>query len=153
MNKKILIALAVLLVGGIYAYVYRDWFKPQQVQIFHRISAARAGRRARFGQNAGGPSVAFGLDRKLKLTDVRVVSLAALATNAEVLPVWHLVSASNSVPVKGFMYGEYIRGMSPYVKGARPQPLETNVTYRLLLRAGSQTGQHDFKIGGENLAK
>ena len=69
------------------------------------------------------------------------------ATNAAAPALWHLVSDSNSVPVKGFLYGDYIRGMKPYVKGSRPQPLATNVTYRLFVKAGSLQGEHDFGLG------
>lgn len=149
MTKKILIALAVLSVIGLYAYVYRDAFKPQPVQIFHRVMAGRSmQQRGRFGMNPNQNAVVFGLNRKLQLTDLKVVSLAALATNAEALPLWHLVSASNSIPVKMFVYGDDIRGLTPYVKGTHAQPLEPNVPYRLLLQAGSQAGQHDFKIEG-----
>lgn len=144
MNKKILFALAVLLVVGLYAYVYRDSFRSQPVQIFHRLNAARSRRWPWIAQNVDGPNVAFGLDQKLKLTDVQVISLA---TNATKFPLWHLVSASNSVPVKSFVYGQSIRGMTPFLPGTRPQPLEFNVPYRLLIQAGAQSGQHDFKIG------
>lgn len=150
-TKKTMIGLALLLVAGIYVYVYADWFKPASVQVFHRLTAGRSPRgRARFKQ-APTPStltVAFGFDQKLKLTEVKVVPLAAWETNKETLAVWHLVAQSNSVPMKGFLYGDNIRGMLPYVKNARPQPLETNVTYRLLIKAGSVQGQHDFNLSG-----
>jgi hypothetical protein len=60
--------------------------------------------------------------------------------------LWHLVSDSNSVPVKTFFYGEYIRGMRPNLKGAGPEALQTNVTYRMFVRAGKAAGQHDFDL-------
>jgi hypothetical protein len=147
-TKKIWIALAVVLVAGIYVYVYADWFKPVQVQIFHRLTAGRP-LRGRWREKLSAPvlSVAFGFDRKLKLTDVKVVSVAALATNQNALAVWHLVSESNSVPVKAFLYGDFIRGMKPAVKGTAAQPLETNMTYRLFIKAGSMKAQHDFTFG------
>ena len=47
-----------------------------------------------------------------------------------------------------FRYGENVPGMEPAVPGASPEPLETNVTYRLLVRAGSYKGQCDFQLGG-----
>jgi hypothetical protein len=37
-----------------------------------------------------------------------------------------------------------IRGMKPLVAKIRPEPLATNVTYRLFLTAGTVKGQHDF---------
>jgi hypothetical protein len=152
-NKKIIIGLAVVLVVGLYAYVYSDWFRPARVQIFHRVSAARPSwkvlRRAPVGApTVLPPVVAFGFDRRVQLTRVKVVPLAAWEADPKTLPVWHLVSESNSVPVKGFMYGDRIRGMVPYVKDSRPQPLETNLIYRLLIEGDSGNGQHDFNLAG-----
>ena len=106
-------------------------------------------RSTRTNQTASVTVVAFGIDRECKLTDVKVLAVAELATNKYALPVWHLVSDSNSIPVKGFNYGEHIRGMRPQIKGARPDALESNATYRLLVQAKGQKGQHDFKIGGK----
>lgn len=156
-TKKIWIAVGGLLLAGLYLYVYGDWFRPAPVQIFHRNVTARPVRQWR---DRGRPveftrsplTVVFGFDQKLQLTDVKVVPVAALATNKNALPVWHLVSGSNSVPVKGFMYGDFIRGMTPAVKGTYAQPLETNVTYRLIIKAGSVEARHDFKLGREEEA-
>jgi hypothetical protein len=36
--------------------------------------------------------------------------------------------------------------MRPAIKGVRPEPLETNVTYRLLVTAGKIKGEHDFEL-------
>ena len=45
--------------------------------------------------------------------------------------------------------GEPLSGHeNPPFPGTRPEPLETNVTYRLLVRAGSYKGQCDFQLGG-----
>lgn len=148
-TNKTWIGLAVALVAGIYIYVYAGWFKPAQVQIFHRLTAGRQFRGRQHLQTVAPElTVVFGLEQKLKLTEVKVVPLVAGETNKEALAVWHLVSKSNSVPVKGFLYGDHIRGMEPYVNGTRPHPLETNVTYRLTVRAGSAEGQHDFSLSG-----
>lgn len=148
-TKKTWVGLAAVLVAGIYIFVYADWFKPAQVQIFHRLTAGRPFRGRRHLQTiAPELTVSFGLEQKLKLTEVKVVPLVAGETSKEALAVWHLVSKSNSVPVKGFLYGDYIHGMEPYVNGTRPHPLETNVTYRLYIKAGSVWGQHDFSLSG-----
>ena len=147
-TKKISIAAGLLLLAGAFIYVYADWFKPKQVQIFYSTRALRSPKkRWRAGQDAQAPLVLFGFDRKLMLTEVKVVPVAALATNQTALAVWHLVSDSNSVPVKFIAYGNRVQGMKPFVQGARPQPLETNVTYRLFVKAGSVEGQHDFTVG------
>jgi hypothetical protein len=36
--------------------------------------------------------------------------------------------------------------MRPAVKGKRAEPLQPNVAYRLLIEAGSSTGDCDFKL-------
>lgn len=148
--KKFLVILLGLAVVGTYAYVYRDWFQRKPLQIFHRITYNRPlPARARRGLDPDQPYVAFGFDRKVALTDLKIVALPEWETNKDTPGVWHLESSSNSVPVKGFIYGMGIRGMKPFVKGAEPQPLESNVTYRVFVRAGSLKGQHDFSLNGE----
>jgi hypothetical protein len=82
----------------------------------------------------------------LKLNEITLVAVDAAGTNQSNLPLWHLVSSSNSVPVKSFFYGQNIRGLRPAVSGSRPQPLATNVTYRLIIQAGKVKGQHDFQL-------
>jgi hypothetical protein len=132
-----LIALAVLL-GGLSLYLNKDWFAGDDIRIFHRSRPAR---------RAQEPSVApvlFGFTRKIKLNSLKVVSVTDLETNKIPRPVWHLISESNSAPIKEFFYGAPIRGMHPEIKGAGAETLEPGVTYRLLVEAGSFKGQHDF---------
>jgi hypothetical protein len=144
MSKKNIILIAVVLaLAGVYVVGFANWFKPKTIQISH---TARPGRfRNRPGGAANVPLPTFGLGGDYKLTEIKVVPLAELQTNPLVQPVWHLVSDSNSVPINHFTYGQGIRGMKPEVPGARPQPLQPNVTYRLLLHASSLKGQHDFQ--------
>jgi hypothetical protein len=40
--------------------------------------------------------------------------------------------------------------MHPAVKGARADPLEPGVSYRLLVTTKDQTAQHDFSLGPQN---
>lgn len=145
MSKKSFILVAVALVlAGVYVVYFTDWFQSPTIQISH---TARPGRlRNRPGAASGVPQLGFGLGGDYRLTEVKVVPLAALQTNLLAQPVWHLVSDSNSVPVNHFAYGQNIRGMKPEVPGARAQPLQPDVTYRLILRAGTFKGQHDFQI-------
>lgn len=143
MNAKnwLLILVAVGL-AATYGIFFTDWFQPKTVKIFH-TSRRMPGRAA---QRPGQASLLFALNRPLKLTEVRVVPLAAYQTNQHTLPLWHLVSDSNSVPVKGIFYGQNIRGLKPAVPGTRAQPLTNNVTYRLLISAGPIKGEHDFEL-------
>jgi hypothetical protein len=145
MTKKywLLVALAVIL-GGISLYLNKDWFARDTIQIIHL-----AGR----GQHAQEGSVApivFGLNRKFKLTSVEVIPVGDPSAKKLSHPIWHLISDSNSVPIKGFTYGQYIHGMRPEINGAQADPLEPGVQYRLLVQAGSLKGEHDFTPEAEN---
>jgi len=134
--------LFAIALAAVYLVWFTDWFKPQTVKIFHTSRDLRP----RFQRRGGMPSLIFGVSRQLRFTELKVVPLAGLATNKNVLPVWHLVSDSNSVPVKSFFYGQFIGGMRPAIKGVRAEPLETNVTYRLFVIAGKIKGEHDFEL-------
>ena len=137
-----------LLVVGIYACFLRDWFRPSPIEIVHRVAVGPPVRGAeRTNQNLIVTQLVFGLNRKCKLTEIEVVPVAALKSDIHPSPVWHLVSDSNSIPVQLFAYGDHMRGLRPYVKKSRPQPLESNVTYRLILKAGREKGEHDFTVG------
>ena len=151
-KRSLLIAVCVLLVAGVYFYLYKDWFAPTDIQIIHtvrRIEPPRRDRRSRTAEDESRDRVVFGFSRKLSLTELKVIPLSELETNKNARPIWHLVSDSNSVPIKGFVYGERISGMKPYVVGARPDPLEPNTTYRLIVEAGSVKAEHDFKAAAK----
>jgi hypothetical protein len=144
MNKKNFILIAIVLVmAGIYAIYFTDWFRPKTIQISHTSRPARTG--ARTGAVAN-PMI-FGLGDYYSLTEIKVIPLAALQTDKLAQPVWHLVSDSGSDDVDNFFYGQKINGMDPAVEGARPEPLQPGVTYRLFVAAGKARGQHDFHIG------
>lgn len=150
-TKLILLALAALGVAVIYYYLYKDWFTPAEIQIFHRVTENRQPARGPRGGGRGGAdlgpwTVAFGLNQKMRLTSVRVVSLADLATNKYPHALWHLVSDSNSVPVKAFTYGQRIPGMRPRVAGVPPERLNPGAEYRLLIEGEGKKAQHDFKM-------
>lgn len=138
-----LIALAVVL-GGFSLYLNKDWFARDRIQIYDRSRPVRAVFRRGSPDDSAIDPIVFGFDRKLKLTMLKVVALSALETNKYPLPVWHLVSDSNSLPIKAFTYGMRIPGMRPAVEGVRPVPLEPGEKYRLLIEAGPLKEQHDF---------
>jgi hypothetical protein len=137
-----LIVIAFLL-AGIYLVYFTDWFRHKNIQI-HYTSRAMP---SRVPRGVKSPMVMFGFDQNFRLTEVKVVSLAAWQTNQNALPVWHLISDSNSVPVERFIYGQNIRGMKPAIPGAHAEPLESNLTYRLFVQAGPLKGRRDFQIG------
>jgi hypothetical protein len=143
MTKKnwIMLVFAVVL-AVIYVIYFTDWFKPKTIQIFH------TSRNLRQRQQRGGalPSLIFGVSRQVRITEITVVPLARWETNKNVLPLWHLQSDSNSVPVKSFFYGQFIGGLHPALKGTHPELPETNVVYRIFITAGKVKGEHDFEL-------
>jgi hypothetical protein len=144
MTKKngLLLAAGVIL-AVVYVIYFTDWFAPKTIHISHTYRNVRPRGRVISGEM---PSLIFGLNRKLTLTDIRVVPAAAYQTNQNTLPLWHLVADTNSVPIGSFTYGSRIRGMKPVFKGEHAEPLATNVTYRLIVTAGNFKGEHDFEL-------
>ena len=55
------------------------------------------------------------------------------------------MASEGSDGMKLFVYGQQIPGMETDLKGARPEPLQTNATYRLELTAGKIKGSTDFR--------
>jgi len=144
-KKNVMLIFFAVALATVYAVWFTDWFRPATVKIYHTSRS----RRMNFRHSAGGgalPSLIFGVNRPLRFTELKVVSLAGLESNKDTVPVWHLVSDSNSVPVKFFYYGQWIGGMRPALKGVRPEPLQTNVTYRMFITAGKIKGEHDFEL-------
>jgi hypothetical protein len=141
-KKNLLLILFAIALAFVYAIWFTDWFRPATVQIFH------TNRNPRPNLRRGGPmqSLIFGVNHPLRFTELKVVPLTGFSTNKNVVPLWHLISDSNSVPVKSFYYGQLIGGMRPAMKGVRPETLETNVTYRLFITAGKIKGEHDFEL-------
>jgi hypothetical protein len=138
-KKNLWLVLLAVALATVYVVWFSDWFQPKTLAIFHTDRGLRPN--ARFGS-----SLTFAVGHQVRFTELKVVPLAAYETNKNALPVWHLVSDSNSVPVKLFFYGQPIGGMRPFLKGARPEMLQSNVTYRLFITAGRLKGQHDFEL-------
>jgi hypothetical protein len=155
-KKNIFLVGIVVVLAAVYVVYFTDWFRPKVIQISHIYRTARvtrAARGARAARNVPAPQDAavtqrliFGLGQNYLLKEVKVVPLAALLTNKFALPVWHLVTSSNSVPLHLFLYGQGIRGMRPAAAGSRPEPIQPGVTYRLFVTATKGRGQQDFQI-------
>lgn len=142
MDKKstplVIVLLALVLV---YVIFFTDWFKPHRITLFYSTRQIEY-----FRARGELPYILFGLEGTYRLTEVKVVSLDDFEKNPNASPVWHLISQSNSVPIKMFTYGQHIHGMRPAISGDRPENLETNEIYRLFVSAGRATGQIDFKL-------
>jgi hypothetical protein len=145
MNKTTVVLLVILLgMAAAYVRFYTDLFRPKTIQIMAQVRPSRNTPLEEPGRVVTYP-VTFAFDHEVKLTEVKVVGANDAASNKYPRAVWHLISDSNSVPVKALVYGQYVRGMKPKVPQARPEPLQPAVKYRLLLTAGKYKGQIDFK--------
>ncbi|MDD5140671.1 MAG: hypothetical protein PHY43_10480 [Verrucomicrobiales bacterium] len=155
MNKKTIFQIALLVVlasGGI--YWLSGLFKPAKIQILCDIHPPRMLQRNPRPASASPQfDVAFGFDQKYRLTDLKVVVLDEWTTNKQAHPLWHMVSASNAIPTKAIIYGQWINGMHPAVLGKHAEPLQPNVNYRLIIEAGSRTGDCDFKLPAQAAIK
>ena len=130
----------VTLLALAYVVFYTNVFKRQSIGIFHTVRVAQL-KNVSAGSN---PSLVFGLSGRFKLTEIKLIAPGLPEITGQSLPLWHLVTSSNSVPIKSFFYGEHIRGLKPAVPGSSPEPLATNVPYRLIVNAGKIRGEHDF---------
>ena len=139
-----LLLIGLLGLATVYAVYFTDWFRPKRIEIY---DVSRQNRLHPPGANAPEAiPVTFGFGTRYQITELKVVPLDAWQTNHDALPVWHLVSDSNSVPLKVFPYGQMIHGMRPAIKGVRAEPLESNVPYRLCITAGKIKGARDFEL-------
>ncbi|HEV2434597.1 MAG TPA: hypothetical protein VG077_01235 [Verrucomicrobiae bacterium] len=144
-KRNWMLIIAALLLACIYVYHFTGWFKTKTIQISYTQRPSLSRGPARPGQ----PTILFGFGgQPYQLSEVEVVALDSGQINPATVPVWHLTADSRSAPVDFFRYGQNLPGMKPAVPGSHPEPLKTNVTYRLLVHAGSLGGQCDFQLGG-----
>jgi hypothetical protein len=130
-----------------YVFFFTDWFR-QKPLLIHYTTRPR-GNQLRHREKAKEdepPMVTFGFDTRCRFTEIKVVPVAVLATNDHPIPLWHLISDSNSVPIGSFQYGQRIRGMRPEVPDAHAEPLDPDAVYRLIVQAGKISGQKDFRL-------
>ncbi len=144
-RPRLYLALGSLLaVAALFFYVNRDWFASERIQIYYRSSPRPPpGRRGQPASGAVDPII-FGFNRRLPLKSIEVLAVSDLETNKFPHPLWHLVSDSNSVPTRGFVYGANVPGMRPAIKGASAEALQAGVKYRIFVESGSLKGEHDF---------
>lgn len=152
MNKKnFLLLLVCVALLGLAVYLMKDSFSQEPIHIAYSIRPASKARQTMANRRDApsgkrGFNLSFALDQKVQLTSVKVFELEDALTNKYPHAIWHLISDSNSMPVKSFEYGLNIRGMRPNVKGAMATPLEPGKSYRLLVQTPEETAQRDFQI-------
>ena len=142
-NGIFLSVLAVVL-AAIYVYAFTDWLRSETIQIIPTIRPGRVSAIPQGSEQAPVYPVSFAFSGKYKLTSLKVVAADDLATNKHPLPLWHLVSDSNSAPTKSIVYGYPVKGMKPSVARMRPEPLLAGVQYVLMLEAGTIRASTNF---------
>jgi hypothetical protein len=115
-----------------------DWRGPTTIQIGYRTLPQP-------GPNAVEPLV-FLLDRKWRLTSVRVVSADEARTNAHPRALWDLVSKDGSEPVTHLHYGADLPGMKPRYPGIKAEKLDPQHTYLVRLDGEGRHGEREFTL-------
>ncbi|MDB6031895.1 MAG: hypothetical protein JWM16_2233 [Verrucomicrobiales bacterium] len=144
MSRNLIALLLVLvLLGTGYAWM-NDWFRKPPIQIIAQVRPNRVSAIPRADEGVAVYPVSFALDGKYNLTSVKVLSVDDVKTNKYPEALWHLISDSNSIPTKSFLYGQKIPGMKPSVPRGHPQPLQPNTPYMLVIEAGKLQGKTNF---------
>ena len=143
-TKGTVLSFIALVLAAIYVTFFTDWFHRETIEIIPAIRPVRVPPNPQNPDQESVYPVSFAFNRKYKLTEVKVVAAADLATNKYPQLFWHLISDSNSVPTKSIVYGRSIKGMKLASPEARPKPLSPDVDYLLLLEAGSIKAQTNF---------
>ena len=139
MQKKEIIFVSVLVVlGAVYIAFFSHWFDKRQIGITVSMRPSRHPGETVY-------PVVFTLNSDYKLTSLKVVPLENNQVSPAAIPVWNLVTESNSAPIRAFRYGQPIRGMKPALEGIRASPLVPGAAYRLLLSTRDATCQIDFQ--------
>ena len=141
-KKNTLLVVVLLALVSLYIVFFTGWFRPHVIKLFYTTRSVEGRYRARGDL----PYICFMLGGEMRLSEVKVVSVADFQKDPRAPALWHLVSDSNSVPVGLFVYGQHIHGMRPKYKGEQPQDLETNQLYRLFVTSGWAHGQLDFRL-------
>jgi hypothetical protein len=139
MQKKEFMWIALLVaLMALYFLLFHHRFDREQMTIHPSLRPAR-------NADAEVYLVFFGLNDDFRLTSVKVIPFDGANFNPAERPVWHLISDSNSAPIRAFRYGQNIKGMKPAIKDTQPDPLEPGMVYRIAVEAGSVSASADFK--------
>jgi len=145
-KKEIFWIGALLILGGAYIHFFTHWFEKPEIGI---AASIRPNRRAHPPELM----VTFSLNNDYRLTSLKVLPLDGNKFDPLAPPVWQLISDSNSVPLRGFRYGQKIGGMKPALNGVRPDPLTPGVNYRLILSTSDAAGSKDFRMPAADESK
>ena len=144
-RKGIVLTLLLVVLAGIYAVYFSDWFREEAIIIMPQVRPGRPGDvKPGPGETAVYP-ISFGFREKHRFASIKVVPAEEYATNKYVRPLWHLITDTRSRPTKAIIYGQNVDGMKPSVPNARPEPLEPRTKYLLLLETSDgRKGETNF---------
>lgn len=133
---SLIIFLCIL--GGLYAFGFSDWFarKTIHVSVSYRPAAP--------GANADIVPMVFGLDEDYPLTQIKISELPNGDTNAPGSVTWHVASKTKTDPIRGFVYGENLKGLEPAPGSSGIVPLKPGSVYRVDVAAGKIKGTSFF---------
>ena len=143
-KNGIALSVVLLILSVIYVCYFTDLFRKESMQIIPQIRPGRASAIPRPDGSRPVSPVSFAFDGKYRLTSIKVVAAEDYATNKYANPLWYLISDSNSVPTKAFLYWLPIKGMKPAQPRARPDPLQPGVAYVMMVEAGKIHAQTNF---------
>jgi hypothetical protein len=151
MKREVTLVSVAALLGGCYLYFFTNSFsgaKPIQAYAQVRFVGTGFGRSKVKKQDDGevdAMPVSFTFDDKYQLTELKVVNADEYKTNKYAHIMWHMISDRTSAPTKGFLYGSKIQGMKPSIPRGKPDPLEPDTNYLLLVTAGKSRGEVPFR--------
>jgi len=143
-KNGIFLSVVAVVLAAIYVFAFTDWLRSDTIQIIPTIRPVRVAAAPKDSDQTPVYPVSFAFSGKYHFTSVKVVAASDLATNKHPSALWHLTSDSNSVPTKSIVYGYPIKGMKPAVARTRPEPLQPDVDYVLILEAGKIRAQTNF---------
>jgi hypothetical protein len=143
-KREIAWVVVLLLLIGAYIVFFSNWGQKREIRVVASIRPSLPMGRRRGGApavtNALPYRVIFELDGSYKLTGLELTEVDTQHTNAAEHVLWHMVSKSNSLPVKVFQYGQPIKGLEPDIEGVQPEPLAPGGIYRMEVSTRSLKG-------------
>jgi hypothetical protein len=141
-KREIFWIVVMLLTAWGYVHFFSNWGMKKGITIMPSLRPPGT-----FGGRSGNGSVfpvVFKLDNEYRLTSLKAVEVDTNKVKGPEHVLWHLVATNGSDPVQLFLYGQNIKGMTPYLRGVGPEPLSNNVPYRLEITAGELKGSAPF---------
>ena len=133
-----ILVVALVVLGGGYAYRFTDWFSPPKIQI--DVVTRPSGRPGRDPETL--PTL-FMLDRDYPVRGIRVVAVSNVPPDEVGKPVWQLVAAEKPDAVRGFEYGDSFPGTKTVTAAHK---LEPDGVYRIEFESGRFKGEREFHV-------